>query len=64
MKNYDSQSNAFDDLQIRDYTYYCTLKPVCLEYASLNIEIRPVGCNVDKTYIFQRWNQWSLGRYL
>ncbi len=53
MKNYDTLSEAINDLQASEYPYDFNLKPECLECASLNIEIHPEDFKVDKTYRFE-----------
>lgn len=53
MKNYDTLSEAINDLQGNGYTYDFNLKPECLECPSLKIEIRPEDFKVDKTYRFE-----------
>ena len=53
MKNYDTLSEAINDLQANEYPYDFNLKPECLECASLKIEIRPEDFKVDKTYRFE-----------
>ena len=53
MKNYDTLSEAINDLQTNEYPYDFNLKPECLECASLKIEIRPEDFNVDKIYRFE-----------
>ena len=53
MKNYDTLSEAINDLQANGYTYDFNLKPECLECASLKIEIHPEDFKVDKTYRFE-----------
>ncbi len=53
MKNYDTLSEAINDLQVNEYPYDFNLKPECLECASLKIEIRPEDFKVDKIYRFE-----------
>tara|TARA_B100000949_G_scaffold128856_1_gene113632 strand:+ start:258 stop:551 length:294 start_codon:yes stop_codon:yes gene_type:complete len=53
MKNYDTLSEAINDLQTNEYPYDFNLKPECLECASLKIEIRPEDFKVDKIYRFE-----------
>ena len=53
MKNYDTPSEAINDLQTNEYPYDFNLKPECLECASLKIEIRPEDFKVDKIYRFE-----------
>ena len=53
MKNYDTLSEAINDLQTNESPYDFNLKPECLECASLKIEIRPEDFNVDKIYRFE-----------
>lgn len=53
MKNYDTLSEAINDLQAKEYTYDFNLKPECLECASLKIQIQPENFKVDKTYRFE-----------
>jgi len=48
LKNYDTLSEAIKDLQQKGYTYNFNLKPECLEYASLKIEIQPEDFKVDE----------------
>ncbi|NEW80103.1 MAG: phosphoribosylpyrophosphate synthetase [Gelidibacter sp.] len=53
MKNYDTLSEAINDLQLRGYTYDFNLKPECLECASLKIEVHPENFKVDEIYRFE-----------
>ena len=53
MKNYDTLSEAINDLQVNEYPYDFNLTPECLECASLKIEIRPEDFKVDKIYRFE-----------
>ncbi|WP_373056379.1 phosphoribosylpyrophosphate synthetase [Zunongwangia sp. H14] len=53
MKNYDTLSEALNDLQSRGYTYDFNLKPRCLECPSLKLEIHPEDFIVDETYRFE-----------
>ena len=53
MKNYNTLSEAINDLQTNEYPYDFNLKPECLECASLKIEIRPEDFKVDKIYRFE-----------
>jgi hypothetical protein len=53
LNNYDTLSEAINDLQVNDYTYDFNLKPECLECASLKIEIQPEDFKVDKIYRFE-----------
>ncbi|NDP27855.1 MAG: phosphoribosylpyrophosphate synthetase [Flavobacterium sp.] len=53
MKNYDTLSEAINDLQQRGYTYDFNLEPECLECASMKIEIQPEDFKVDETYRFE-----------
>ena len=53
MKNYDTLSEAINDLQANDYPYDFNLKPECLECASLKIQIHPEDFEVDKFYRFE-----------
>ena len=53
MKNYDTLSEAINDLQANGYTYDFNLKPECLECDSLKIEIQPEDFDVDETHRFE-----------
>ena len=53
MKNYDTLSEAINDLQQKGYTYDFNLKPECLGCASLKIEIQPEDFKVDEIYRFE-----------
>ena len=53
MKNYDTLSEAINDLQANDYPYDFNLKPKCLVCTSLKIEIRPEDFKVDELYRFE-----------
>ncbi len=53
MKNYDTLSEAINDLKQRGYSYDFNLKPSCLECASLKIEIKPEDFKVDETHRFE-----------
>ena len=59
MKNYDTLSEAINDLQANEYPYDFNLKPECLECASLKIELRPEDFKVDKTYRFEGMSSTS-----
>jgi len=53
MKNYDTLSEAIDDLQQRGYTYNFNLKFDCLECASIKIKIYFNDFTVDEVYRFE-----------
>lgn len=53
MKNYDTLSEAINDLQTTEYPYDFNVKPECLECPSLKIEIRPEDFKVDTIYRFE-----------
>lgn len=53
MKNYDTLSEAVNDLQLRGYTYDFNLKPECLTCASLDLEIHPEEFQVDELHRFE-----------
>jgi hypothetical protein len=53
MKNYDTLSEAINDLQANEYPYNFNLKPECLECASLKVKIHPEDFTVDKFYRFE-----------
>ena len=53
MKNYDTLSEAINDLQANGYTYDFNLKPECLQCASLKMEIQPEDFDVDETHRFE-----------
>ena len=53
MMNYDTLSEAINDLKQRGYGYDFNLKPTCLECASLKIEIKPEEFKVDEIYRFE-----------
>ena len=53
MYNYDTLSEAINDLQANGYTYDFNLKPECLHCASLNIEIHPEDFAVDQFFRFE-----------
>ncbi len=53
MYNYDTLSEAINDLQANGYTYDFNLKPECLHCASLNIEIHPEDFVVDQFFRFE-----------
>lgn len=53
MKNYDTLSEAVNDLQKKGYTHDFNLKPHCLECVSLKLEMRPEDFNVDRIYRFE-----------
>ncbi len=53
MKNYDTLSEAINDLQLRGYSYDFNLEPERLKCASLELEIHPEDFKVDKTYRFE-----------
>ena len=53
MNNYDTLSEAINDLQQRGYVYDFNLKPECLQCASLKMEIQPEDFDVDETHRFE-----------
>jgi len=53
MKNYDTLSEAINDLQLRGYTYDFNLAPDCLKCASLELEIHPEAFEVDELHRFE-----------
>ncbi len=53
MKNYDTLSEAVNDLQLRGYTYDFNLEPECLKCASLELEIHPEEFKVDELHRFE-----------
>ena len=53
MKNYDTLSEAINDLKQRGYSYDFNLNPTCLECASLKIEIKPEDFKVDEIHRFE-----------
>ncbi len=53
MKNYDTLSEAINDLQKNGYSYDFNLTPHCLECASLKLEIDPEAFEVDETFRFE-----------
>ena len=53
MKNYNTLSEAINDLQTNEYPYDFNLKPECLECASLKIEIHPEDFKVDEVHRFE-----------
>ena len=53
MNNYDTLSEAVQDLQRRGYTYDFNLRPHCLECASLKLELDPEDFEVDEIHRFE-----------
>jgi len=53
MTNYDTLSEAINDLISRGYTYDFNLNPDCIKCASLKIEIKPEDFKVDETHRFE-----------
>jgi hypothetical protein len=53
MKNYDTLSEAVNDLVKRGYTYDFNLKPECLECPSLELGFYPEDFKVDEFYRFE-----------
>ena len=53
MKNYDTLSEAINDLKQRGYSYDFNVKPTCLECASLKNEIKPEAFKVNETHRFE-----------
>ncbi len=53
MRNYDTLSEAINDLQLRGYTYDFNLEPECLKCASLELEIHPEEFEVDELHRFE-----------
>ena len=53
MRNYDTLSEAINDLQIRGYTYDFNLEPDCIKCASLELEIHPEEFEVDELHCFE-----------
>lgn len=53
MKNYDTLSEAINDLQKRGYTYDFNLKSECLECSSEKLKIHPEDFHVDEIHRFE-----------
>ena len=53
MRNYDTLSEAINDLQLRGYTYDFNLEPKRLKCASLELQIHPEEFNVDELHRFE-----------
>ena len=53
MRNYNTLSEAVNDLQLRGYTYDFNLEPDCLKCASLELEIHPEEFKVDELHRFE-----------
>ncbi|WP_445711288.1 phosphoribosylpyrophosphate synthetase [Flavobacterium sp.] len=53
MRNYDTLSEAINDLISEGYTYDFNLNPDCIKCASLKIEIHPEDFEVDAFYRFE-----------
>lgn len=53
MRNYDTLSEAINDLQLRGYTYDFNLEPKCLKCSSLELQIHPEEFNVDELHRFE-----------
>tara|TARA_R110000868_G_scaffold83058_5_gene234713 strand:+ start:15099 stop:15392 length:294 start_codon:yes stop_codon:yes gene_type:complete len=53
MKNYDTLSEAINDLQANGYTHDFNLNTECLECAPLKIEVYPEDFKVDQVYRFE-----------
>ena len=53
MRNYDTLSEAINDLQIRGYTYDFNLAPDCIKCASLELEMYPEEFEVDELHRFE-----------
>ena len=53
MKDYETLSEAVDDLQKRGYTQDFNLKPHCLQCVSLKLELRPEDFDVDEVHRFE-----------
>ena len=52
MKSYDTLSEAVNDILRRGYTFDFNLKPKCLEYVSLELEIQLEDFEIDETHRF------------
>ncbi len=53
MENYDTLSETIGGLQANGYTCDFNLKPHCLEYASLKMELHPEEFQIDQHYRFE-----------
>lgn len=53
MKNYETLSEAINDLKKRGYTYDFNLKPECLECSFEKLTVHPEDFNVDEAYRFE-----------
>ena len=53
MKNYDTLSEAVNDLVKQGYTYNFNLKPDCIECAESNLSIHPDEFEVDEIHRFE-----------
>jgi hypothetical protein len=53
MRNYDTLSEAINDLINKGYTYDFNLNPDCIKCASLKIKIHPEDFEVDAFYRFE-----------
>ena len=53
MKNYNSLSEATNDLKARGYTEDLNLKPTCIECPSRNLQWHPEQFTIDEFYRFE-----------
>ena len=53
MRNYDTLSEAINDLISKGYTYDFNLNPDCIKCASLKIKIHPEDFEVDEFFRFE-----------
>ncbi len=51
--NYDSLSEAIENLRVRGYAEDFNLKSFCLTCPRLNLELRPEQFTIDETYRFE-----------
>ncbi|MEX1239737.1 MAG: phosphoribosylpyrophosphate synthetase [Cyclobacteriaceae bacterium] len=53
MRNYNSLSEATNDLKARGYTEDFNLQPTCIECPSLKLQLHPEEFSIDEFYRFE-----------
>lgn len=56
MHNYDTLSEALNDLKKRGYTLDFNLKPHCIECPAYKLELHPENFEIKETYRFEGMN--------
>lgn len=53
MKNYDTLSEAVNDLQQRGYSYNFNIVPHCIQCVAIDLELHPEDFEVDEVHRFE-----------